>query len=330
MSGGLFFHWPFSPPISWGTFFYINGNYYGPRYLFEVASILMIPASYGFFAVAKSLPERFRPFLYALPLTSLLFMLTIILPPMISYYSDAAWSVDDRTKKVIEESGIRGSVLLLSRGNGSYLNLQENPPFDRYGNLILKDRTTENEYLATYFDVVHGKKSFMIDYVPGSKKEPVVRRIFPSDQNRIVIEMEFKQKPITGLPAYATRINIYRNDYYFPVGIVDEDIELSNDNAYGILFKELGEKSYYDFSHPVINEGRYDISIKMLKERCGSLFDFYVNGEKIFQIDTFGENEEEDEVFLNAFLKRGINKFMIKPINPDSCIVVDKVEMKRN
>jgi len=310
-------------------FFYIGSNLFGPRYLFEVSSMLLIPASAGFFDLFYRTQEKLKPLLIALPISSLLFLIFFLAKPLIKTYSYDKIQATPATLRKIEKSGIKNSVFFIGYLHSSlFLSIMENPPHDINGNLILKDIGKPTEYATAYYLSKGYKAAYGFDYnfnVP--EEEPAIYKIENYDPDKMTIFPIYKFKPLTGKPYYGAILHHLKNDIYFPVKI-DLGFHFESIYGYGVLFKELTPSSYYDFSHPIINQGRYKMKMKILAAKCGSDFILEVNGQKK-KFSTYRKHQHFLTVENEFNLVEGKNYFKFTPLKNNSCIIFDKIDMER-
>ncbi len=321
-------------------FFFIHGNFYGPRYLYEVSSFLMIPAAYGLVKATESANRFIKPVIASLPFATMIFFIFVIFPPLANYYSDCSGGTDDYIANFIKEKGIKNSVIILANNQSSvFLNLMDNPPYDKYGNIILKDLGLENFYAAAYFKKKENRDTYVVSYyikssmnkIPVIRTVPELHKIEKFEENHMFLQMEHKYKPISGLPAYTAVVKSDSYDKYFPIPehIIDLYLEDSEDLYWGIYFKKLSKKSYYDFSHPILNRGLYSIKMNLLKSPCGSDFILSINKKDNYLLKSFSEKLEKDVVTMESFLEEGSNSFVIYPKKANTCIVIDSLEIKK-
>lgn len=314
-------------------FFYLPGNLFGPRYFAEVASLLLIPAAYGFFMTLRKMPRILKPLVAALPLASITFLSAIIMPPLLERYSEKFWGTDLVMSDLIEERGIKNSVVFIpEKYHGIFLNMMKHPPLDKNGNLILKSLGKEDYFAAAYFmEKGHYKNAYKVEYYPLLNAYATVEEIEEFATDDIWVEMESKGKPATGKPNYinelwASAIKPYR---FFPVRNIDDTIDLSNTRALGILFKDLNRESFYDFTHPILVEGEYEIEIGVIQADCGNEFTFTVNSVAVSGFNSYSENQNFGKAGATVHLNAGVNSFAFLPHQENSCLILDYIHFTR-
>lgn len=312
-------------------FFYLSGNLFGPRYFTEVTTLLLIPAAAGIVYAARSSPRWSRPFIAAFPIAGLLFVSGIIMPELLSRYSDRFWVTDRSFEKAIEEQDIRDSVVFVPAAYHSMLlNLQERPPFDRRGNLILKDLGRENLYGAAYFMETLGlKNAWAIDYYPKLRNLAIVEELPDFRVNDIWIEFEHKGRPATGRPAYATPVAAGVKLTYLPFTTLDEKLDFSKDQGYAVLFGALSSDSYYDITHPVLDPGDYELTIEILAAPCGGEFSLTVNDAPVAVFSAYDGEYRFTALRVTAPLRAGTNRFTFTPRTGQSCLILDYLRLKK-
>jgi len=149
----------------------LPGNLFGPRYFTEVALLLLIPASYGFLWLIRKSNTVGKSVVISLQLAVFILLSYTILPALTKSYSKRFWRTDRVVEHFIEDMKIKNSVLFIPPYYAAtFLNLMENPPHDRHGNLILLNRERENNYAAAWYIEQGGyDTAFVFDYYPESK-----------------------------------------------------------------------------------------------------------------------------------------------------------------
>jgi hypothetical protein len=309
-------------------FFYLSGNLFGPRYFSEVASLLLIPSGFAFFSMAESAGKWLRPFIIALPTAIFLFLATTIMPAFLSSFSDAFWSTDREVERAIEREGIENSVVFVPAAYGSvFLNLMKRPPYDDRGNLILLDLGEENFFAAAYFmDKRQFDGAYLIDYYPKLEDKTSVTPLFEATRGKMVFEFENKRLPVTGEPDYGVNFSMSEEEdkKFYPVK--ELSVFASNEAVFAMRFDGLTEKSYYDFTHPIIEEGEYEFDLFYVADKCGTDATLFIDGEDAGTFQTRSQFQERRVFPVRHRFSKGNHVFKIVPKSGNSCLMLDSVE----
>lgn len=309
-------------------FFYLSGNLFGPRYFSEVASLLLIPCGFAFFSIVGSVKNWAKPLVIALPAAIFLFLVTTIMPAFLSSFSDAFWSTDREIERTIEKEEIKNSIVFVPPLYGSvFLNLMKKPPYDDRGNLILIDLGEENFYAAAYF---MEKKPFdgvyIIDYYPKLADKTSVTPLFEATRGKMIFEFENKRLPITGEPDYGVNFSMSEeeNKKFYPVK--ELSVFVSGEAVFAMRFDELTEKSYYDFTHPIIEEGEYEFNLFYVADKCGTEATLFIDGKNAGTFSSKSQFQERRVFSINHRFSKGNHVFKIVPKSGNSCLMLDSVE----
>ena len=309
-------------------FFFLSGNLFGPRYFSEVASLLLVPSGYAFFVMRDSANKWVKPFITALPAAIFLFLVTTVMPPFLVSFSDAFWSTDREIEHTIERENITNSIIFIPPLYGSVLlNLMKKPPYDDRGNLILIDWGEENFYATAYFmDKKPFDGAYIIDYYPKLEEKTSVTPIFEAPRGKIIFEFENKRLPRTGMPDYGVNFSIgeEKEKKFYPVKNLT--IAVSNEAVFAMRFDELNELSYYDFTHPIIEEGEYEFNLFYVADKCGTDAAFFIDGEEAGTLSLKSPFQERRVFSTVVYFEKGNHYFKIVPKSGNSCIMLDSVE----
>ena len=309
-------------------FFYLSGNLFGPRYFSEVASLLLIPCGYAFFSMRDSVNKWGKPFITALPSAIFLFLVTTIMPTFIISFHDAFWSTDRAVENEIERADIRNSIIFAPQLYGSvFLNLMKKPPYDDRGNLILLDLGEENFYATAYFmDKKPFDGAYIIDYYPRLAEKTAITPLFEATRGKMVFEFENKRLPKTGEPDYGVNFSMSEDEdkKFYPVKEIS--VFVSNESVYAMRFDELTEKSYYDFTHPIIDAGEYEFNLFYVADECGTDATLFIDGEEIGTFSSRSSFQERRVFSTNHVFSKGNHFFKIVPKSGNSCLMLDSVE----
>ena len=309
-------------------FFYLSGNLFGPRYFSEVASLLLIPCGFAFFSISASVKKWLKPFVAALPASIFLFLATTIMPPFLTSFSDAFWSTDREVERAVERAGIENSVLFIPPLYGSvFLNLMKKPPYDDRGNLILLDLGEENFYAAAYFMDKHPfEGAYLIDYYPKLAEKTSITPLFEATRGKMIFEFENKRLPKSGKPDYGVNFSMSEEEdkKFFPVKEISTYV--SNESVYAMRFDKLNEFSYYDFTHPIIEEGEYEFNLYYLADTCGTDSELFIDGESAGIFSGYSSFQERRVFSIDHVFSKGNHIFKIVPKTGNSCLMLDSVE----
>ena len=309
-------------------FFYLSGNLFGPRYFSEVASLLLIPCGYAFFSIRNSVPKYVKPFITALPAAIFLFLVTTIMPPFLTNFSDAFWTTDREVERAIERENIRNSVVFVPPLYGSvFLNLMKKPPYDDRGNLILLDLGEENFYAAAYFmDKKPFEGAYLIDYYPKLADKTSVTPLFEVTRGKMIFEFENKRLPKTGEPDYGVNFSMSEEEKkkFYPVE--ELSVFVSNEAVFAMRFDKLTEKSYYDFTHPIIEAGEYEFNLFYVADKCGTEAEFFIDGESVGNFSSKSKFQERRIFSITHYFDSGNHIFKVVPKSGNSCMMLDSVE----
>lgn len=311
-------------------FFYLPGNLFGPRYFTEVVLLLLIPASYAFIVAVRRFNIAGKSIVISFQLAVFVLLFYTIMPALVKSYSKRFWRTDQIVKHFVEETHIENSILFVPPYYAAtFLNLMENPPHDSHGNLILLDRDRENSYAAAWYMEKGGyDTAFVLDYYPESQLLLLSKELIDITPEKVFIEFEDKRLPLTGRPDYGVNFAMSEtgDKRFYPVPRLDDTLALSNGSSFAMQFKTLTDKSYYDFTHPFLIEGLYDISMRYIGTKCGGDFSFEVNGVKVADFSSGAEKQRGKTVDMQVNLHHGINKFKIVPHTENSCLILDFIK----
>lgn len=313
-------------------FFYIPGNFNGPRYFFEAGYFVLIIAAYGFMLTYGMIHRYFRPVMKAAALSSFMFLAVIIMPALISQQSNVALNSVTQTKNIIDSREIEHSLLFLHHpvivGTTilNILNMQENPPYDKHGNLYLWDMGKINSAALDYYRT----KGFTGAYTVSLNDQSGEVEVEPLkyEKQPLVIEAELKFRPLTGMPKYGFFVFQFEETKIFGFE-PKSSITLSNYFGYGIKFGDISESSYYDFTHPFLEKGKYMATINLVRTPCGGDFIFNVNEKPVNIVSSFSGVEDKASFETEIDLKNGLNSFRFTPLTKDSCIVFDNISFEK-
>ena len=91
-------------------------------------------------------------------------------------------------------------------------------------------------------------------------------------------------------------------------------------------FDGLTGKSYYDFSHPILEEGEYEFNLFYVADKCGTDATLFIDGENAGTFSTKSPFQERRVFSINHRFTKGNHIFKIVPKSGNSCIMLDSVE----
>jgi hypothetical protein len=201
------------------------------------------------------------------------------------------------------------------------------PPYDDRGNLILLDLGEENFYAAAYFmDKKQFDGAYLIDYYPKLADKTSVTPLFEATRGKMVFEFENKRLPKTGVPDYGVNFSMSEEDMkkFYPVK--ELSVFVSNEAVFALRFDELNEKSYYDFTHPIIEAGEYEFDLFYVADKCGTDATLFIDGEDAGTFSAKSDFQERRVFSINHSFSRGNHVFKIVPKSGNSCLMLDSVE----
>lgn len=313
-------------------FFYLPGNLFGPRYLAEAASLLFIPAGYSFFKMAETKYRPLKAAVITIPLTLIVFLSSTIMPNLFKYqYKKDFWGTDREMERAIERENVKNSIVFIPGEYASvFLNLMDNPPYDKYGNLILADLGRENNFaVAYYMEKRDFEGAYVIDYYESMENRTAVTPLYEAVRDEVWIEFEDKRLPRTGIPDYG--VNFSQSEEvdkkFYPVKQLD--IDVSDESVFAMRFENLHEKSYYDFTHPILESGNYEITLYYVSDFCGSDVNFSIDGTDLGIFSTMSLQQKNGSFTTTHYLERGSHSFKLTPLTGNTCLMIDAFSMER-
>ncbi|HNW81841.1 MAG TPA: hypothetical protein PKG52_03020 [bacterium] len=311
-------------------FFYLPGNLFGPRYLAETASLLFIPAGFAFFKMFDSKYRVIKALTITIPLTILIFLSTTIMPVLIEQFSGDFWGTDREMEKAIERENIKNSIVFIPEEYASvFLNLMDKPPYDRHGNLILADLGKENNFaVAYYMEKRDFEGAYVIDYYESIEHRTAITPLYEAVRDSIWFEFEDKRLPRSGMPDYG--VNFAQSEEidkkFYPVKQIS--IDVSEGSVFAMRFSELNEKSYYDFSHPILDSGIYEITLYFVSDFCGNEFNFSIDGTDFGIFNSYSAEQTNGTFTITQYLERGSHTFKLTPLRKNTCLMIDAFKME--
>ena len=330
--------------------FFLEGNYFGPRYLMESGAMILIPAACGFVEIYNKLinkkdklPKIAAVSMHGFVAGALIFFMFFSFPlfpkKLPGLHNPAV------IEKIIEENNIKNSIVMLPFHLlfhfESILRLQKNPPFDEHGNLIIYSRGEKSDdnirkyYSEKDFEAVW-KIEIVNEDIPGN---PLSNRIFRAekipfleDDGRYYTNFGHKMIPSDGSPQMVYVMdNSYNKILEDILGPYRSDNFKFDDQGIFIIFGEKAGQNYYGFEQSVKSEGTYDARITMIPTKCTPDFSIEINGAKS-GVYTHENNENDGLPYILEFdgkMKSGKNKLKIVPHSNGCLILSDMILQKR-
>ena len=91
-------------------------------------------------------------------------------------------------------------------------------------------------------------------------------------------------------------------------------------------FDELTEKSYYDFTHPIIDEGEYEFNLFYVADKCGTDATLFIDGENVGTFSSKSSFQERRVFSITHHFSKGNHLFKVVPASGNSCLMLDSVE----
>jgi len=334
----LYYFLPVCGVISY-FFFYIEGNYAGPRYLMETGGLFLVAVACGVSYVFELLNKNglkekiIKGFVAGSILSSIVFFSFDIFP---KFVTKPLYKIPEnvRIKEIIEERKIENSIVMLPFSfiyqPYSPLTIMDNPPFDKHGNLIIYsvslpgDTSDLDKNILKFYSSSEFKTAWRFEEDKKNKGDFTVKeKSFIKNDDHFVTEFELKVLPTSGLPDFV--LGIWPN-------YVNEEQGFLPGNSIpfrlmGLLveFKE-GRENWYGFEHSVVNPGRYSLELGYIASTCATGFDIEINGVNTFSVDPLIDPQKAQKAVFETDLKKGRNKFRIIP-KKEGCIVLDYLDV---
>ena len=323
--------------------FFISGNFMGlPRYLMESGAMILILAACGFIDVFEFLSEKAADFskICACALNgfftgTLVFFVFFIFPSFC--YKVGFGENPYEIKRLIEENKIENSIVLthfqVPFQPESILKLQDDPPFDRHGNLIIYSLGPSDWNLLKFYSDKDFKEAWRIDLVSetGQKRTYSATKLdFIEDDGISYINFLAKDLPLRGKPQFLYGIfgmgNKFTEDFfdYHPP-------EKSVFAGTGIVFGEPDGGNYYGHEHTLKEGGVYDVKTNFVATGCTTKFYIEINGMKSAAYDNSAHLSDSlpQTLEFSAEMKKGKNIIKFVPEANGCLILSDMILQKR-
>ena len=203
-------------------------------------------------------------------------------------------------KKVIAENKIENSIVFthfqVPFQTDSILKIQDDPPFDKHGNLIIYALGKSDENVLKFYSEKDFKEVWRIDIVSEINQKRTYKATkldFLEDDGIYYIDFLAKDLPLSGYPQF--HYGIFHMGNKFTEDFFDyHPSELSNFAGTGIVFGEPDGKNYYGHEHTLKEGGTYDFKVTFVPTGCTTKFHVEINGIKSTTYDN--ANKENDSL----------------------------------
>ncbi len=312
-------------------FFYQDGNFFGPRYYYSLGVPLLIAAADGFVALRDRLGRVARQALLALPLAGALFTGAILMPQIATQQAPAWFGALDEVKELIAEREIRDSIIFIPFYFGfgySFVNtlaLQELPPHDADGNRYLNALPNIDAQSAAWF-LANGYRSAW-RVTQGADGHFAVAPFDALPADRVVIEAEFKFKPLTGTARSGSMVGNFRDEPEF--GFTAASTLLSGYFGYALRFGPADGTNYWDIEQHLVTAGRYRLTVAAVATPCGGETAFSANDRRLGTFPARSDPQRSVQFTAEECLPAGPNRFALTPLDGERCLVVDRIVAER-
>lgn len=330
--------------------FFLEGNYFGPRYLMESGAMILIPAACGFVEIYNKLinkkdklPKIAAVSMHGFVAGALIFFMFFSFPlfpkKLPGLHNPAV------IEKIIEENNIKNSIVMLPFHLlfhfESILRLQKNPPFDGHGNLILYSRGEKSD---TNLRKYYSEKDFEAIWKMEIEKEDIAgdalaNRVFRAeklsfleDDGIYYANFGHKMIPAEGQPQMVYVMdNSYNKILEDILGPYRSDNFKFDDQGLFIIFGEKAGQNYYGFEQSVKREGIYNVKITMIPTKCTPNFSVEINGIKsaAYAHEDTGNDGSPYVLEFDGTMQSGRNKLKIVPEANGCLILSDMILQKR-
>lgn len=304
-------------------FFFFDGNVFGPRYLYEASFFLIIMIAVGLRTVIDIKTERketaaaVKVLALSFIVAAFFFQIFITIPKLYDAYSYGFWEVDSKLEDVIEKHNIHNAVVFIAPEHmvGSGLVLMDLGDIENNDIIYLRNLGDKQNARAMF---TYSDRSFYMAKFKElrNNREPpeLIPLKKPDDYGEYHVELEDKNLPLSGQADYCN---------YFPkTKYIDSYLDFKPpyhmaepfQRYYYCRFTEDGQ--FYDFGQKINYNGKYRISIKLLKGPAMGNFELFVDNKPVTEIKTQNHTFEKKIITFETELKKGFRKFKLKP---DKC-----------
>lgn len=339
-----YFPYYFTPlcALAFYFWFFIEGNFGGPRYLMESGAMILILSSCGFVGTIEYLFNKNNKLakLAAMSVNGLfagliVFFYFFVFP---SFCNKVPFGENPgELKKVIEENKIEKSIVFIHYQflfqPDSILKIQDNPPFDRYGNLIIYSLGKLDENILKFYSEKDFKEAWRIEIASEfdlKRTYKAVKLDFLENDNSYYIDFLAKDLPLSGSPQFVYGIVGQGNkfteeffDYHPP----------ENPLPWGtaIVFGEPDGGNYYGVEHTLKEGGMYDWKLTFVPTGCTTKFYVEINGKKSASYDNTNKKNDSlpETLEFNGEMQKGKNTIKFVP-EANGCLILGNAVLQKN
>lgn len=338
-----YFPYYFTPlcALAFYFWFFIEGNYAGPRYLVESGAMILIVAACGFVGVFEYLFNKSSIFLKICAVSMngilagmLVFFTFFVMPSFLE--RNTFGDNQKELKKLISENKIEKSIVLIPFYFGfnseSILKIQDDPPFDSKGNLIIYSLGKLDENILKFYSELDFKGIWRIDIVSEfnlKRTYSATKLDFKKNDGNSYIDFAAKNLPVGGSPQFILGLigssNKFTEDffgYYMP--------EESDFYGTAVVFGEPNGKNHYLLEHTVTESGMYDFKLKFVPTKCTTKFNVEINDVKSASYDN--SNHESDSrlktLEFSAEMQKGKNTVKFVP-EANGCLILGNAVLQK-
>ena len=339
-----YFPYYFTPlcALAFYFWFFIEGNYSGPRYLIESGALILIVAACGFVEVFEYLRDKNSAFLkiFAVSMNgfvigAVVFFTFFVMPLFLS--PNAFGDNPRELKKVIAENKIENSIVFipvqLLFNSESILKIQDNPPFDKSGNLIIYDLGKSDENILKFYSEQDFKEVWKITIASDvnlKRTYSAVKLDFKKDDGSSYIDFMAKDLPLSGSPQFIFELfgtgNKFTDDFFGYYMQPEESY------FYGtaIFFGEPDGKNYFLHEHTVTQSGIYDFKLNFVPTKCTTRFNIEINGVKSASYDNSAHESDSriKTLEFSAGMRKGKNTVKFVP-EANGCLILGNAVLQK-
>ena len=313
----------------------------GQRYLIESGALILIVAACGFVEVFEYLFSKKALFskICAVSMNGILagmlvFFAFFVMPLFLE--RNTFGDNHKELKKLISENNIEKSIVLIPFYFGfhseSILKIQDNPPFDDRGNLIIYSLGKLDENILKFYSEQDFKEVWRIDIVSEidfKRTYSATKLSFKKDDGIYYIDFAAQYLPVDGYPQFILALigssNKFTEDffgYYMP--------EKSDFYGSAVVFGEPDGKNHYILEHTVTQTGTYDFKLNFVPTKCTTKFNIEINDVKSVSYDN--SNHESDNrlktLEFSAGMRKGKNTIKFVP-EANGCLILGNAILQK-
>ena len=238
-------------------------------------------------------------------------------------------------KKVISENKIEKSIVLIPFHflfqSESILKIQDNPPFDDKGNLIIYSLGKSDENILKFYSEKDFKGIWRIDItseVDMKRTYSAVKLGFKKDDGISYIDFRAKNLPLDGFPHFVFAVGI--GDKFTEDFLGYRTPEGSDFWGTAIVFGEPDGKNYYSHTHTLTQTGIYDFKLNFVPTKCTTKFDVEINGIKAvsYEHESHESDGQPKTLEFSAGMQKGKNIIKFVP-KANGCLILGNAVLKK-